>query len=168
MIAFTGLLVGGLLTSCSDRQDNEVQAPVNESGEADLPNRSSPVAAPAPPAESGDEASAGTAVLAAREWAGTYKGKVEGNDARGTLEITPASNNRLDVEFGIGAPGCAGRVAYQDVLPPGGDTWILSQPEGKGEQCRLTLRRSGSSISVDEEDCNAHGFECSFQGTVSR
>jgi len=168
--AMSGLLLAfGLLAGCSDRQANEAAAPANEAAA-----QANEAAAPA--SEAGNEATPAvepanqTSATAAEApgWAGSYDGTFEGNNARGTLEIVQTANGRLNVDLGIGAPGCAGGVTYRDVAAPAGDTLVLTRPAGEGEQCKLTLKRKGGTIDIAEEDCNAHGFECSFNGTVKR
>jgi hypothetical protein len=170
MRAFAMMMgAAALLTGCSGGQGNEAAAPANETNGTEVANLSTAVPAPAPAAEPANEASALPAAAADPGWAGTYQGKAEGNNAEGTLKIRPASRGRINVAVDIGAPGCAGDVTFRNVTAPQGDTLVLSRPEGEDGQCHLTLKRGGKSIAIHEENCtNYHGFECSFEGTMSR
>lgn len=133
----------------------------------------SPVAAPveSPPAPAPAAAPARKEAApppAAESWVGVYEGSFEG-DASGTVTIADRGNERVSVAIGIGAPGCAGSIEFTAGAPRSNILSHRFPRDDSGNQCRLTLRKRGNSLTVDEESClYHHGFACSFQGQARR
>lgn len=101
-------------------------------------------------------------------WAGTYKGKFEG-DARGVLKISEGAEGRLKFSLGIAAEGCAGGLEATLAVLSGTEGVVALSEDDSGNACRISMVRRGSTIRLTEEGCGYHhGFECSFSGMVKR
>jgi hypothetical protein len=159
------LLIAVLLMGGPERSAERAAPASANMSQAPLPAAGSGMSQPAPavvlPTEP-EEAGPGT-------WVGDYGGRFEGNDAEGTLRIAMGSNRLLQVRLDIGAPGCAGQVEFRNGSPQGDLLALTGPTEDYDRQCKLILTRRGDRIDLSEENCtSSHGFECSFNGSVSR
>jgi hypothetical protein len=99
-------------------------------------------------------------------WEGQYNGAFEG--APGSITIHDR-DDQLTVAIAIGSRRCVGGIEFTAARPVGNTLMKRFPIDDSGNQCTLTLTREGRGISVNEEGCsNYHGFECSFNGAVTK
>lgn len=95
-----------------------------------------------------------------------YEGMTDG--AEGSLFLRDKGNGGYFVSMAMGSRNCAGSVRGHATAR--GDTLTLRvRDEPDLPICVLTLRRSGRTITVSEQDCiSFHGASCAFDGTLTR
>lgn len=103
----------------------------------------------------------------AQLWAGDYTGQFEG-EADGDLNVSLRPDGLVAIALSIASSECTGEVSGVG-RPKTNRLAIVKSRDESGNQCSITLNRSGDGIEVIESGCSYyHGFHCSFNGSVQK
>ena len=107
---------------------------------------------------------AAPSLAAAADFAGKYASHRGGYSQE--ADITAAADGTYKVGVYVGIEGCSG--AFEGVGKIEGATLVAHLNE-KDDACRLTISRTATGITIDEDGCFAwHGPSCSFDGTLRK
>jgi len=84
---------------------------------------------------------------------------------RQDAEITKSADGKYEASLTVGTPGCSGGFDGQGKIE--GEALLLSpkEPFGADDKCRITVRRKGAGLDIEEDACLAwHGASCEFSG----
>ncbi|RYE39759.1 MAG: hypothetical protein EOP21_10305 [Hyphomicrobiales bacterium] len=104
------------------------------------------------------------AIAQAQNLSGTYTSDRAGMEQQAI--ITPTGNGGQSVKLSVSAERCVGKLDAIGRMQ--GDALVASPPK-TDDSCRITIRKTGNGISIDEDKCLYwHGAACEFSGPYGR
>ena len=104
--------------------------------------------------------------FAQSDWVGNYASRHGPYSLSAKISPNAGGTFKVKVEVASQRPSCMGEVETTAEMK---GSELVTQPAEKGDECRLTISKSGTGITLKEDKCSTwHGAACEFSGSLKR